>query len=375
MVIDRLFDRVDNIKFENVTKKYDSHLAVDDINLNIEGGELLMIIGSSGSGKTTLIRMINKMTSPDVGKIYINNNDVAELSAVDLRRNIGYVIQNIGLFPHMTIKENIGLVAKLARWDKEKIEERVSYLLKFVSLPPELFIDRYPRQLSGGQQQRVGLARALMMDPPLLLMDEPFGALDPILRKQLQIEFLRIKKEIGRTIIFITHDIEEAFILGDRIAVMDNGKIIQLGIPEELIFNPENGLISEIVGSQNKFKHFDKLKVKDVVIPFEDTYFMKSQLILSEAIELMKDKNIEIGFVFEDNTLVGKIELIDLLKYNNQKISVKKLSKKIITFSPDESLTSALSQMKSSDQCIALVIENKKVSGVLMCDKILLKLI
>lgn len=375
MGIDRLFDRVDNIKFENVTKKYDSHLAVDNINLNIEGGELLMIIGSSGSGKTTLIRMINKMTSPDVGKIYINNNDVAELSAVDLRRNIGYVIQNIGLFPHMTIKENIGLVAKLARWDKEKIEERVSYLLKFVSLPPELFIDRYPRQLSGGQQQRVGLARALMMDPPLLLMDEPFGALDPILRKQLQIEFLRIKKEIGRTIIFITHDVEEAFILGDRIAVMDNGKIIQLGIPEELIFNPENKLISEIVGSQNKFKHFDKLKVKDVVIPFEDTYFMKSQLILSEAIELMKDKNIEIGFVFEDNTLVGKIELIDLLKYNNQKISVKKLSKKIITFSPDESLTSALSQMKSSDQCIALVIENKKVSGVLMCDKILLKLI
>lgn len=375
MAFERLFDQVENIRLEKITKKYENRFVVNDINLKINGGELLIIIGPSGSGKTTMIRMINKMILPDSGEILINGHDVSALDTVNLRRNIGYVIQNIGLFPHMTLKENVSLVAKLTGWDKKKIEERVAYLLNFVSLPPEIFINRYPRQLSGGQQQRVGLARALMMDPPLLLMDEPFGALDLIIRKQLQAEFLRIKKEIGRTIIFITHDIEEAFTLGDRIAIMDNGKIIQIGTPEELIFNPKNELIIQIVNSNRKFKHLDTLTVKDVMMPIEDKYIIDSQMNAFDAIELMKKRNTEIVIIFNNKKPIGKLMLIDLLRHKDKKTLVENIARKISMFSLNEPIAFALSQMKSSNEYVSLVFEKDSAIGLLMLDEILLKLI
>jgi len=226
MSTQRLFDRIDSVRLQQVTKKYDELFAVEQLDLDLQGGELLILIGPSGSGKTTTLRMINRLIEPDDGVITINDHDIMEFDPVRLRRNIGYVIQDIGLFPHMTIKENIGLVPRLEGWSDQEISDRVKHLLDFVSLPPESFMDRYPGQLSGGQQQRVGLARA---------MDEPFGALDPILRKQLQDEFNVIKQEIGRTILFVTHDIDEAFKLGDRIGIMSDARLIQIGTPEELI--------------------------------------------------------------------------------------------------------------------------------------------
>lgn len=271
MTSKKLFDRIDSVRLKNVTKKYGEHFAVKNLSLEIQGGELLILIGRSGSGKTTAMRTINRLIEPDSGAVFINRTDVREFDPVRLRRNIGYVIQNIGLLPHLRISENIGLLLKLEGWKEEEIRTRVRNLLSLVSLPPESFMDRYPHELSGGQQQRVGLARAMAMDPPLFLMDEPFGALDTLLRAQLQDEFFKIKKELGRTIVFITHDINEAFRLGDRIAIMNNAELVQVGTPEELIFSPTSDLVAEIVDSKRKYRHIDALKVRDMMQPLTES--------------------------------------------------------------------------------------------------------
>ena len=252
----KLFDRIDSFQLENVTKKYEEHFAVKNLDLEIRGGELLILIGRSGSGKTTVLRMINRLIEPDSGSISVNGIDVKEFDPIQLRRNIGYVIQNIGLLPHLRVSENIGLILKLEGWEKEKTMKRVEDLLNLVSLPPQIFMDRYPHELSGGQQQRIGLARAMAMNPPLFLMDEPFGALDPLLRAQLQDEFCKIKKELGRTIVFVTHDINEAFRLGDRIAIMDNAELVQVGTPEELIFSPANDMVARNCGIKKKIQAY-----------------------------------------------------------------------------------------------------------------------
>lgn len=371
----RLFERIESIELQAVSKKYGSRFAVDSLDLNIEGGELLVLLGPSGSGKTTTLRMINRMIEPDTGTILINGQNIMRLDPVSLRRNIGYVIQNIGLFPHMNVGENVGLVPKLEGWDDIRTTERVRYLLDFVSLPPDRFIKRYPRQLSGGQQQRVGLARALAMNPPLLLMDEPFGALDPILRKQLQEEFLDIKKEIGRTIVFITHDIEEAFRLGDRIAIMDNAKLIQVGPPEELIFEPVNDLVADIVDTERKFKHMDILNVKDLMTPLDTKYLLDASMDICGAVQTMKERGTEIGIVFENNVLVGKVEMIDLLKSEDECTLIKKVAKPMKVFAPQDSVASALSEMKKSAEYMAMVMNEDAPGGVLVSDEVLLKLI
>ncbi len=371
----RLFERIESIELQAVSKKYGSRFAVDSLDLNIEGGELLVLLGPSGSGKTTTLRMINRMIEPDTGTILINGQNIMRLDPVSLRRNIGYVIQNIGLFPHMTIGENVGLVPKLEGWDEIRTTERVRYLLDFVSLPPDRFIKRYPRQLSGGQQQRVGLARALSMNPPLLLMDEPFGALDPILRKQLQEEFLDIKKEIGRTIVFITHDIEEAFILGDRIAIMDNAKLVQVGAPEELIFEPVNDLVADIVDTERKFKHMDILNVKDLMTPLDTKYLLDASMDIRGAVQTMKERATETGIVFENNVLVGKVEMIDLLKSEDEYALLRNVAKPMKVFAPQDSVASALSEMKKSGEYMAMVMNGNAPGGVLVSDEVLLKLI
>ncbi len=243
----RLFDKIDSIELQGVSKSYGGRHAVKDVNLDVEGGELLVLIGPSGSGKTTLMRTINRLVEPDTGTILINDKDVENFDPVELRKNIGYVIQQIGLFPHMTIEDNIALLPRIEGIPKEERRKRVKELLKLVDLEPESFMSRYPRQLSGGQQQRVGLARALSMNPYLILMDEPFGALDPMLRKQLQEEFLKVKKKLGRTIVFVTHDIDEAFTVGDRIGIMRDGELIQVDEPGELMKNPRDDFVEDLV--------------------------------------------------------------------------------------------------------------------------------
>ncbi|WP_346928787.1 ABC transporter ATP-binding protein [Clostridium sp.] len=241
-------EKQDVIRFEGVSKAYGKNMILDDFNLKINKGEFLTIIGSSGCGKTTMLKLINGLLTPEDGKVHVNGEDISRVNQIGLRRRIGYVIQGVGLFPHMNIRKNIAYVPNLIKKDdKRKIASKVEKLIKIVGLSEDM-LERYPSELSGGQRQRVGLARALAASPEILLMDEPFGAVDEITRKLLQEEILRIYKELSVTIVFITHDIKEALKLGTRVLVMDKGKIIQIGSPAEIKENPKTDFVRKLIG-------------------------------------------------------------------------------------------------------------------------------
>lgn len=246
------------IGFKNVCKHFKGagYYAVDHVNLNIEHGELITILGSSGCGKTTLLKMINRLYEPDEGSIEFFGEDISNTDPVEFRRKIGYVIQQVGLFPHMTVEDNIGTVPKILKWSKDKIEERVEELLKLVGLEPKEFKHRYPSQLSGGQQQRVGLARALAVNPDVMLLDEPFGAIDAINRINLQDELLKIHAASKKTFLFVTHDINEAFKLGNRVLIMDQGNIQQFDTPKNIVANPANDFVKSLIDSVRGQKIF-----------------------------------------------------------------------------------------------------------------------
>ncbi|MDQ1398115.1 MAG: osmoprotectant transport system ATP-binding protein [Acidimicrobiaceae bacterium] len=238
------------IRLESVTKRYGSEVAVDNLSMEIADGELCVLVGPSGCGKTTTMKMINRLIEPTSGTITVNGTDIMSQSAVDLRRHIGYVIQQVGLFPHLTIADNVATVPKLLGWDKARVSARVTELLELVGLPPDQFGRRYPSELSGGQRQRAGVARALAADPPVLLMDEPFGAIDPITRDRLQGEFLRLQREVRKTIVFVTHDIEEAVRMGDRIAILaQGGHLQQYDTPAKVLGNPATPFVADFVGA------------------------------------------------------------------------------------------------------------------------------
>ncbi len=256
------------IKFSNVTKRYSSggKPAVDAVTFEVPDGNTCMLVGTSGSGKTTLLRMVNRLIEPTSGEILIDGKNVLEENPIQLRRRIGYVIQQVGLFPHMTIAENVRVTAEIAGgWNKQRLAARVDELLELVGLPPTEFRKRFPRQLSGGQQQRVGLARALATDPAILLMDEPFGALDAITRARMQDELLRIQRDVRKSILFVSHDIEEAFKLGDQIAVLSEGKLVQLGSPVELLAQPANDFVRKLVGADNIMRQIQYLPVTNAL--------------------------------------------------------------------------------------------------------------
>ena len=231
------------IEFQGVVKN-----VLKDFTLEVKEGEILVLLGQSGSGKTTALRLINRLIEPDEGTILFNGKKLRDLDPIEHRRHIGYAIQHIGLFPHMTVGENIGIVPELLGWGEEKIRHRVSELLAMVGLDEEGFSSLYPHKLSGGQNQRIGVARALAADPPVILMDEPFGALDPLLRDQLQNEFLEIQSKIQKTIVFVTHDLTEAVKMGDRIGVLNKGKLVQIAAPEQIIENPASDFVEEFIG-------------------------------------------------------------------------------------------------------------------------------
>ena len=255
------------IRLEGVTKRYPGQdtPAVDDVTLEIAAGETVMFVGPSGCGKTTLLKMINRLIEPTGGRIHLGDEDVTDQQPDRLRRRIGYVIQAGGLFPHMTVATNIGLVPKMLRWEDARIRARVDELLELVGLDPERYRDRYPRELSGGQQQRVGVARALAADPPVLLMDEPFGAVDPITRQRLQDELIRIQEELGKTIVFVTHDFDEAVKLGDRIVVFDVGaRVVQYDTPERILAEPAEEYVADFVGAGATLKQLTLTRVADV---------------------------------------------------------------------------------------------------------------
>lgn len=259
------------IQFENVSKQYrDGTKAVDSINLHIKEGEFFVIIGPSGSGKTTVLKMINRLIPLTSGTIFINGKRISDYDIHELRWDIGYVLQQIALFPHMTIGENIAIVPELKNWEQVKIKERIDELLEMVGLAPDIYRSRKPHELSGGQQQRVGVTRALAANPPIILMDEPFSALDPLSREKLQDDLISLQKKIKKTIVFVTHDMKEALKLGDRICVMKDGEIVQTGTPEELLAHPENEFVRQFVGEEHG-PYIEGFSLHDILLPVTET--------------------------------------------------------------------------------------------------------
>lgn len=255
------------IELENLTKHYPGspHPSVDHVSMAVEAGETVVLVGPSGCGKSTTLKMINRLVEPTGGRIRIGGEDVTGMDPVRLRRRIGYAIQSSGLFPHLTVAQNIALVPRLAGWPKSRVRQRVAEMLHLVGLDPGEFRDRYPRRLSGGQQQRVGVARALAADPPVLLMDEPFGAVDPVTREHLQDELLRLQRELRKTIVFVTHDFDEAIKLGDRIAVLrERSRIAQFDTPEAILTSPADDFVAGFVGAGAALKRLDLTRVRDL---------------------------------------------------------------------------------------------------------------
>jgi osmoprotectant transport system ATP-binding protein len=255
------------IVFQNVTKRYPGRgaAAVDNLSLRIPAGEICVLVGPSGGGKTTAMKMVNRLIEISEGDILIDGSSVRRLDVIELRRRIGYVIQHVGLFPHMSVADNIATVPKLLGWPKARIRARVDELLELVGLDPAKDADRYPRQLSGGQQQRVGLARAMAADPSVMLMDEPFGALDPITRERLQDEFLRLHGEIRKTVIFVTHDIDEAIKMGDRIAILrEGGVLVQYDTPDAILASPADDFVARFVGADRSLKRLALKRLADI---------------------------------------------------------------------------------------------------------------
>jgi osmoprotectant transport system ATP-binding protein len=260
---------VAKIHLDRVSKVYPGTdaPAVEELTLDVHEGEILVLVGPSGCGKSTTLRLINRMIEPSSGRILLDDEDVTRANADKLRRRIGYVIQQIGLFPHHTISQNIATVPRMIGWDKDKTEKRVHDLMTTVGLPPEQYADRYPKELSGGQAQRVGVARALGADPDIMLMDEPFGAIDPITRERLQNEFLRLQKEMRKTIVFVTHDIDEAIKMGDRIAILgERSTIRQVDTPERILAYPVDDFVDDFIGSGSTIKGLNFLKVRSLTL-------------------------------------------------------------------------------------------------------------
>lgn len=309
------------IRFENVTKRYIDTNAVDALNFEIQHGELFVLIGPSGCGKTTTLKMVNRLIPISDGAIYIKERNIQDYDLNELRWDIGYVLQQIALFPHMTIEENISIVPELKKWSREKIKQRVAELMDMVGLDPKLYLQRKPIELSGGQQQRIGVCRALAADPEIVLMDEPFSALDPISREKLQDDVKSLHRNIKKTTIFVTHDMQEALKIADRICVMKDGKVVQIGTPNEIVHHPVNGFVSEFVGNQVE-RVTEDLNLEDWLFPITtyDELTQISMMPLSTPLDTILEKLVsDEQLILEKNGLPkGIINREIILKYMAQ---------------------------------------------------------
>jgi len=313
------------IEFDSVSKYFNGVPAVSNLTLNIRKGEFTILIGTSGSGKSTTLKMINRLIEPNEGHIRFAGEDIREQDPKALRRRMGYAIQSIGLFPHWTVAHNIATVPGLLKWPKKQIENRVDELLSLVGLEPAQFRHRYPHQLSGGQQQRVGVARALAADPEVLLMDEPFGALDPVTRGSLQQEIMRIHKLLGRTIVLVTHDIDEALTLGDNIVLMDGGKVVQQGTPLTLLAKPENDFVRDFFGrSERGIRLLSQRTVAQSVRADErlDGTPIHQEMTLREALSQFLDREtLQLPVVDKDNRPCGVLHFNDLIRGSHDQVA------------------------------------------------------
>lgn len=255
------------IRLKQLTRRYEETIAVNGLSLEIGKGQVCVLIGRSGCGKTTTLRMINRLIEPTSGQIFIDGRDTASIDAEKLRLSIGYAIQSVGLFPHMTVFGNIAVVPQLLHWEKKRITRRVEELLELVGLKPAEYAGKYPNTLSGGEAQRIGVARALAADPPIMLMDEPFGAVDPLTRERLQAQFIHIQQEVKKTIVLVTHDLDEAIRLADRIAIMESGRLVQYDSPEVMLSSPRNKFVRDFVGADRALKRLSRIGIKKFIKP------------------------------------------------------------------------------------------------------------
>ncbi|MDD2353257.1 MAG: ATP-binding cassette domain-containing protein [Atribacterota bacterium] len=354
------------IELKNVTKRFGNDVAVDKLNLQMEKGTITMLIGPSGCGKTTTMKMINRLVQLDEGEIKLEGTSVYDIDPVQLRRTIGYVIQEIGLFPHFTVYDNIATVPRLLKWDESKIKKRVEELLDMVTLDSS-YAYRYPLQLSGGERQRVGLARALGADPEVLLMDEPFGAIDPINRLKLHDSFLEIQDEIKKTIVFVTHDINEAIKLGDKVAIIRDGKLVQYANSTEILYNPANKFVENLLGQDRSLKALTLKRTKDF-ISSEDTITVDKEISEEEVLKLLQEKDQIVAFVLDEN---GKLSgRYWLEKTRKDKVEINYDESPILT-EQNNTLNESLSTMFSSGEKLLPVVNRRnKFMGVIRLNHI-----
>lgn len=355
------------IEFQNVTKIYKGgKMAVEDVNLSFDQGEFICFIGTSGSGKTTCMRMINRMNEPTKGKILINDQDIQGFNPVELRRKIGYVIQNIGLIPHMTIRENITLVQRLLKVPEVTRNETAEKMIDLVELPREM-LDRYPSELSGGQQQRIGVVRALAADQDIILMDEPFGALDPITRDALQDLVKDLQERLGKTIVFVTHDMDEALKLANRIVIMSEGKVIQFDTPENILKNPANEFVEELIGEDRLLQAKpDTTTVGEVML--NKAVSITPEKSLREAIKLMREKRVDTLLVTDDsNVLKGFIDVETMEKMRGKVSSVGDiLNPNVISVNQKTQLRNILQRiLKLGLKYVPVVDDDNRLVGIL----------
>lgn len=349
------------IEFKGINKIFKNNIVLYDINLKLEEGNIIVFVGPSGCGKTTTVKMINRLIKPTSGQVLINGEDISNKNVIELRRNIGYVIQQTGLFPHMTIKENIGIIAKMQKMNSQEIESKTRELMEMVGLDYEKFANRYPTELSGGQQQRVGIARALITNPDIILMDEPFSALDPITRSQLQDELLNIQTQFKKTIIFVTHDMDEAIKIADKICIMGKGRIIQYDDPETILKNPANEFVSDFVGKNRIWSSPEYIKVKDIMI--ENPITCSQDISLLKCIKKMRYERVDTLLVVDrkrkfNGIITGKM----IQKEKDHYKSVKEIMEqpRAVTY-PDKSIVDILKDVNEKNLSSLPVIDSNGI--------------
>ncbi len=349
------------IRLENVEKKYPhtERAAVNGLSMEIERGEVCVFVGPSGCGKTTTLKMINSLIGPTRGNIYINGEDIQTQNPDKLRQNVGYVIQQVGLFPHMTVLNNIATVPRLLGWDEKRIKARVDELLELVGLDPDENRDKYPKALSGGQKQRVGVARAMAGDPPIMLMDEPFGAVDPIVRGQLQNEFLRLQKKIKKTICFVTHDIDEAIKMGDKIAIMNDGELVQYDTPENILFAPANTFVKEFVGFDRALKVLNLLSVGTIMD--KETVTVRNDDSIERILKKLTKHNISFIIVIDAKQRVQGYVNKQELRANSYGAWQHRIRKFSATLPLRATLKDALSEMLQHGVAVIPIINDDNV--------------